>query len=246
MGTLTTVLLIAGPMFLIEWRWPGRRWPERRRWLARAVAFNVVQVLIVVVAGLTWNRWLAGQSFWTVADLGVTAGAAIGYLVITFVYYWWHRARHEIPFLWRWLHQVHHSPQRLELLTSFYKHPFEIAINGMLSSVILFVLVGATPAQAGLAIVLTGATELFYHWNIKTPYWLGWFIQRPESHCVHHARGTHTHNFSDLPLWDMLFGTFLNPRREDFKCGFGGDKEMRLWALLLGRHLTSPQPTREQ
>ena len=53
-------------------------------------------------------------------------GAIVGYLAITFVYYWWHRWRHESPFLWRWFHQVHHSPQRIEIITSFYKHPLEI------------------------------------------------------------------------------------------------------------------------
>ena len=59
--------------------------------------------------------------------LGRTGGAIVGYLVITFVYYWWHRARHEVPILWRCFHQVHHSPQRIEIITSFYKHPVEIA-----------------------------------------------------------------------------------------------------------------------
>ena len=46
-------------------------------------------------------------------------GALLGYLTITFVYYWWHRARHEHPWLWRYLHQIHHSPARLEIVTSF-------------------------------------------------------------------------------------------------------------------------------
>jgi len=41
---------------------------------------------------------------------------------------------------------------------------------------------------------------------------MGYFIQRPEAHCVHHRLGFHYHNFADLSLWDMLFGTFRNPR----------------------------------
>jgi len=47
----------------------------------------------------------------------------------------WHRARHESDFLWRWLHQVHHSPVRIEIMTTFYKHPVEQLVNGVLSSV---------------------------------------------------------------------------------------------------------------
>jgi sterol desaturase/sphingolipid hydroxylase (fatty acid hydroxylase superfamily) len=42
--------------------------------------------------------------------------------------------------------------------------------------------------------------------------WLGYFIERPESHSLHHQRGVHRHNDADLPVLDMLFGTFHNPR----------------------------------
>ena len=45
-------------------------------------------------------------------------------------------------------HQVHHSPQRIEIITSFYKHPFEILANSVLSSAILYLLVGVGP-EAG-------------------------------------------------------------------------------------------------
>ena len=83
--------------------------------------------------------------------------------------------------------------------------------------------------------LLTGIAELFYHWNIKTPYWIGFLIQRPESHCIHHQRNKHSNNYSDLPLWDMLFGTFHNPRAKEFACGFAGNREQDLVMMLLGR-----------
>jgi sterol desaturase/sphingolipid hydroxylase (fatty acid hydroxylase superfamily) len=120
------------------------------------------------------------------------------------------------------------------VLTSFYKHPIEIVANCVLSSLIVYVLLGLELSSASLAMTLDGLGELFYHWNIKTPYWLGYFFQRPESHCVHHPHGHHTNNFSDLPLWDMLFGTFENPRTAPTICGFGPEAEQRLPALLAG------------
>ena len=52
---------------------------------------------------------------------------------------------------------------------------------------------------------------MFQHWNVKTPRWLGYIIQRPESHGLHHELGVHARNYSDFPLWDMLMGTFVNP-----------------------------------
>jgi sterol desaturase/sphingolipid hydroxylase (fatty acid hydroxylase superfamily) len=177
---------------------------------------------------------MMGKSLWNTQALGITGSAVIGYLVITFIYYWWHRARHQNHFLWRWIHQVHHSPQRIEVITSFYKHPLELIVNSILSSTILYMLVGVDPKAGSLAILLTGLAELFYHWNVKTPYWLGFIFQRPESHCVHHQEGLHKYNYSDLPLWDILFGTFLNPKTFEAKCGFGPERELRLGKMLMG------------
>lgn len=226
---------VAVAMLAVERLAPGRRFPEVPGWLPRALALTAVQVAMVFVGGLSWDRWFAGTSLWQASALGTPAGAVAGYLAITFVYYWWHRARHQVPALWRWLHQIHHSPRRIEVVTSFYKHPLEIAANGVLSSAILYLLVGVTPAAASLAVLATGLAELFYHWNVRTPHWLGYFIQRPESHCVHHERDRHRNNYSDLPLWDMLFGTFENPRAEPAACGFEGHREALLAPMLRGR-----------
>jgi sterol desaturase/sphingolipid hydroxylase (fatty acid hydroxylase superfamily) len=85
---------------------------------------------------------MARHRLWSADKLGTVGGALVGYLVVTFIYYWWHRWRHESSFLWRWIHQVHHSPQRIEVITSFYKHPLEILVNSALSSVILYLGVG--------------------------------------------------------------------------------------------------------
>jgi len=57
---------------------------------------------------------------------------------------------------------VQHSACRIEVLTSFYKHPVEQLINSILSSPVLYALLGLDPASASLAILLAGAAELFY------------------------------------------------------------------------------------
>ena len=227
----------AAAMMGVEALAPGRAWPRVPGWWRRALLLTAVQPLAVWIAGALLDPWLLAHRPWSADDLGPVGGALVGYLAITFVYYAWHRARHEVPLLWRWLHQVHHSPQRLEVVASFYKHPLEIAANAALSSAILYLAVGLSPAAAGLAVLLTGLAELFYHWNVRTPRWLGFLIQRPESHCVHHQAGLHAKNYSDLPLWDWLFGTLDNPRAWDAACGFGDD-ERRLVEMLRGVDVT--------
>src|SRR5215204_6627418 len=175
-GPMLIVLGIGLGMLAAERLIPGRDWPRVQGWLARAVLFNLIQAGVVLLTGLTLDTWFPQLRLWDLESLGVIGGALAGYLVITFVYYWWHRARHETPFLWRWFHQVHHSPQRIELLTSFYKHPLEIIANGVLSSFVLYALLGLSPSAAALAVTATGVAELFYHWNVRTPYWLGFII----------------------------------------------------------------------
>ena len=159
---------------------------------------------ISVLAGQTWNRWLDHTSIFQLKEhFSDWSSAAIIYFFSTFVYYWWHRYRHESPVLWRVLHQIHHSARRLEIVTSFYKHPVEILINSILSSLIVYPLFGASVSAAGYYTILIAAGEFFYHWNIKTPLWVGFIFQRPESHRVHHQFRHHTNNFADIPLWDM-------------------------------------------
>jgi sterol desaturase/sphingolipid hydroxylase (fatty acid hydroxylase superfamily) len=239
---MQTALLVVGvgfAMLAVERLAPGRRFESSRGWWLRAVALNGVQAGVAYLSVATWDRWFPGLALMHAGGFGLIADALIGYVTITFVYYWWHRARHEIPPLWR-LHQLHHSPSRLEVLTTFYKHPLEILINGVLTSAILYVLLGLDPASASLAVLFAGLAELFYHWNVKTPYWLGYLIQRPESHCIHHQRGRHRNNYSDLPLWDMLFGTFENPRTKTMLCGFGARAEQRLGTMLAGGNPFKP------
>jgi sterol desaturase/sphingolipid hydroxylase (fatty acid hydroxylase superfamily) len=227
-----TVFCAAVLMMLLEHRKPGRRWPHVRGWWLRAGIANSVQFALVLTTGLLWDEWVGARRLFSITSWGATVGGLVGYGVLTFVYYWWHRWRHEVSWLWR-LHQMHHSAQRIEVLTSFYKHPLEIFADCLLTSAILYAVLGLGAQGAALALLLSGLGELFYHWNCKTPRWLGYLFQRPESHCVHHEEGVHHYNYSDLPLWDMLFGTFSNPEAWEGRCGLGAENEGRVLELLL-------------
>lgn len=238
--TITLAVLGVGLLMIaIERLRPGRKWPKVSGWWGRALLLNGCQVGIVFLAGHTWEGWMRDHRPWSADGLGLVGGAAVGYLAITFVYYWWHRWRHEVPFLWRWFHQVHHSPQRIEIITSFYKHPFELVANSLLSGAILYFGVGLGPQAASIVVILTGLAELFYHWNVNTPRWLGFLFQRPESHCLHHESGVHSCNYADLPVWDMLFGTFRNPGCWKKSCGFEGGAERRLLDMIRGKDVAA-------
>lgn len=237
--TLLLVILFGLCAILAERVWPARELPRVRGWWARAVALNLVQVGAVLLIGRFVDPWLAshplglGLRTWSPWAQG---GAA--YLGSSLVYYGWHRARHSSSWLWRVLHQTHHAPERLEASMAFYKHPFEALSNALISSVLAYALLGCSAEGAGIYTLLAGSAELFYHLNLRTPRWLGYLIQRPEMHRIHHMRGHHAHNYADLPVIDMLFGTYWNPVDElEVVCGFGPAQEDRFEDLLLTRDL---------
>jgi sterol desaturase/sphingolipid hydroxylase (fatty acid hydroxylase superfamily) len=246
-SNLILLIILGAGLAMMAWERlrPARPLPEVEGWWGRAILLNGCQLGMVFVAGWTWDKVLRAASL---LDLGDTIpawlGGLIGYLVSTFVYYWWHRARHEVDWLWRGFHQVHHSPSRLEVITSFYKHPLEIAANGILTSLIVYTFLGLGFEAAAWNTLFSALAEFFYHLNVRTPRWLGYLIQRPEMHRVHHARGAHRFNYGDLPIWDLLFGTFHNPADFDEPCGFEPDKEVALGPMLLLRdvHQGAPAP----
>jgi len=155
-GLIAIVGAIGLAMLAVEYAHPGRKFPTVPGWLIRAIAINAVQVGSIVAAGLLWNGWMRHHQVWSADGFGTIGGALFGYLALTFVFYWWHVARHRSDFLWRWLHQMHHSAQRLELLTAFYKRPAEIVTDSLISSALLYVVLGLQPMAAAFAMVLSG------------------------------------------------------------------------------------------
>src|SRR4051794_19366893 len=213
------IFAVAALCIVIERLWPAMDLPRVHAWWARVVLINAAQLGITLLAGLTWNRWCAAVSLFHIGrSMSDISAALLTYAFSTFVFYWWHRFRHESAFLWRALHQIHHSARRLEILTSFYKHPVEIWLNSILSSAIVYTLFGCDIEAAGYYTLLIAVGEFFYHWNIKTPRWVGYLFQRPESHRVHLQFRYHTNNLAGLPIWDILFGTFKNPARFAGRC----------------------------
>ena len=210
-------------------------------WWVRVILINLAQLGVVLLGSFTWERWFLESSIFNLREsLSAVPQVAAAYVLITFVFYWWHRARHENNFLWLTCHQLHHSPSRIETITSFYKHPLEILVNGIIICVLNFAVLGIAAELAAWVTLVTAAAEFFYHMNIKTPHWVGYFLQRPEMHRIHHERGKHYNNFSDLPLWDFLFGTYVNPVRVGVDCGFKPEREQAFRSMLGFKNVNRP------
>jgi len=233
--TLPTVLTIfsTAAFFVLERLLPGRPLPHVFGWYFRALLVNFAQLAITLSTAKLWIEIFGPRSLFSLAawDNPLLEGFA-GWFIGTFVFYWWHRVRHQKGF-WRVFHQVHHSPSRIEVLTSFYKHPVGILTNSILSAAIVFPFLGCSLLGAFWYNFFAATGEYFYHANFRSPEWLRYLIQTPELHSIHHQLDVHNYNYSDLPIWDRIFGTYKDTTRFVPNCGFPGRNEEQLAAMLL-------------
>ncbi|MEM8605495.1 MAG: sterol desaturase family protein [Myxococcota bacterium] len=219
---------------------PARPYAKSRDWVLRGIAAFFLYAAVSTVLPFVWDEWLGSHRLIDATGLGTWGGAAVGLLSMNLFMYVWHRALHGSEFLWRWLHQMHHSAERIDVAGAFYFSPFDMVGWTALGSLALVWAVGVTPEAAVLVNVFATFMAMFTHANIRTPRWLGFFVSRPEMHAVHHTRGEHAGNYCDLPLIDMVFGTYRNPKTFDAEVGFYDGASLRIKDMLLGRDVSTP------
>ncbi len=233
LGPLIPVLFFA--MLGIETLGTGRRWPDVRHWRLKGLGFFVVLMAINIVLPSLLPPSVSAHSLVDGRRLGIAGGIGVGFLALTFASTLLHRAYHRFDPLWRWVHQLHHSPPRLDVAGAVLFTPQEIVLNVLLFQLVEVVILGIDPIAAAAVGTIAAFYGMFQHFNIATPQWIGYLIQRPESHGVHHRRGYHAYNYADFPVWDLLMGTFRNPTRYLGDVGFEGDAATRIAPMLIGR-----------
>lgn len=229
------VMLLFAGLFAREVVAPASRNRCDRRWLILATVLGVATAALTLGLGFAFDDTIRAHALMRAGDhLPAPLVGLASFFITSFVFYWWHRATHASDFLWRVVHQLHHSARRVEALTAFYAHPVESAAAVLISTFSSYFVLGASPVAAAWALVITASFDLFLHSDMRTPRWLGWFIQRPEMHTVHHAEGHHAQNYG-LPVWDLLFGTWTNPAERVAALGFDEARSARITDMLLFR-----------
>ncbi len=223
-----------------------RQFETPRGWRMRALTVTVLTFALSMAITIFWATLLEGVSLFDGTGLGIVGGALVGILVYELIHYWYHRTAHANDFLWRWAHQMHHSAESVDAFGAYYLHPVDTFFFTTWSSLVFFPLLGLRPEAGVLAGFFLVFNAMFQHANIATPRWVGYIIQRPESHGVHHQRGKHRSNYSDLPLWDMVFGTFENPREMPETVGFYKGASRRIGEMLIMRDVSTPPEIAEE
>lgn len=239
--SLTVLALYAGLM-LWEWAAPGRPLPAVRYWRLKGLAGFATFFYLSSYLPLLWDGWLAQYQLLDLTGLGTPGGVVAGLAVYELAAYWWHRSMHRFGFLWRGFHQMHHSAERLDTFGAFWFSPLDMVGWTAVGSLALVLVVGVTPEAATVLLLIITFLGMFQHANVRTPRWLGYLVQRPESHTIHHGRGIHHYNYADLPVVDLLFGTFRNPRGFEVETGFYPGASHRVGEMLVFRDVSRPDP----
>jgi sterol desaturase/sphingolipid hydroxylase (fatty acid hydroxylase superfamily) len=234
---MIAIIALAGfTLFILERIKPNKPFVYSKNWYVRSILFNIITLLIFIIGSVSWEPWFQNvNALIPEINLNKPTQGFIVYITFQFVFYWWHRAKHRYKTLWKVFHQIHHSPQRIEVLASNYVHPFDTLSSLLIGSAITYWLFGFNLDVAAWFSLYLGVMGYFIHSNIKVPRWVGYVIQTPQMHRMHHEYAKHSSNYCDIVLFDMLFGTHLNPTEQEVcnKCGFDSNKELKIKEMLL-------------
>ena len=166
-------------------------------------------------------------------------GLGVDLLLLDCWIYWWHRANHRWPLLWRF-HEVHHLDEFLDASSALRFHWGEVLLSAIVRALVIF-LAGVPLASVIVFETLLAAVVMFHHSNLRLPRALEWalslVIVTPSIHWVHHhaIRADTDSNYSTvLSVWDRLFGSRSASRRVvDMAIGVEGHGEERLARLLI-------------
>lgn len=158
-------------------------------------------------------------------------------------YYWSHRLEHRVSVLWAF-HQLHHSDARMNTSTWARDHFLQNSWRSFFSIFTLGLIVDLDLTEAGEAALYSNTflmvLSLFYHSAIRVRVpWLDRILVTPQVHRIHHGvdPAYHNKNFADaLPIFDILFGTYHRPGKEEFPAtGLGPDYPAfrSLWSAQL-------------
>lgn len=220
--SLSGLLLIA----LLE-----RVMPYRRDWnkadgdvKTDALHVLITQLILPKTLELVWPLLFLGiaaalsvqfgpQNLWP-HEWPILAQVFLMLLIAEFGRYWVHRAAHEVSFLWRF-HAVHHSPKRLYFFNAARFHPLE-KIYFLIPEVAPFILLGTNVECLAVYAVFNSIHGLMQHSNIRVNGgWLNYVFSLTELHRWHHSLHIEESNRNygnNLIIWDIIFGTFFNPK----------------------------------
>jgi sterol desaturase/sphingolipid hydroxylase (fatty acid hydroxylase superfamily) len=186
------------------------------------------------------SRWATDTALdWRPDWYGGIIEVALDIVALDFLIYWWHRANHAVPLLWRF-HEVHHLDEFLDVTSAVRFHFGEVLLSaGFRVLVILALDIPLASILIFEGVVLVAAA--FQHSNLSLAPGREEMISRviitPSIHWVHHhaVRADTDSNYGTiLSLWDSKFGSRSpTPRTPDLAMGVEAQPDVPFLQLLI-------------
>ena len=181
---------------------------------------NILMVFILKGATLALHFYLYQFKLFNISEiLPIWVLWILTFVMIDFVFYFYHRISHRVNFLWA-IHMSHHSSEEMNFAVSFRQAWF-----GPVSKIPFFMtlpLLGFDPTIIAVAGVISTLWGIVGHTQIIGNLGpLEWIFNTPSHHRVHHGANPQyiDKNYGNLfIIWDRIFGTF-EPEDEPVKFG---------------------------
>jgi len=208
-GALALVLLLV----LVEFLWQRLRGVEAYDWRESATSTAIMagQGLARAGTALLVSPLLQAVYRHRLLDIPLRSGISLLglFLLVEFVYYWFHRASHRVRWLWA-THRVHHSSRRLNF-TAAYRLGWTNLISGGWLLFAPLVWLGYAPAAVFGMLAVNLGYQFFLHTELIGRLGpLERVLNTPSQHRVHHCAepALLDRNFGGvLIVFDRLFGT---------------------------------------
>lgn len=196
--------------------------------LAFIISLITVKPMSGLVMGLT-GRYSFGLLQW-IPFPGIS-GKVAAFLLMDMTFYWWHRANHLVPVLWR-LHSVHHCDPDIDVSSSFRFHAVEILLSTGFRVIQISLIAPGLITYLVYEFVFTCAT-MFHHSNLRMPIMIERILNKvvvtPRMHGIHHSgiqKETDSNYSVIFRWWDGLFGSLrLNVPQSAITIGVPGYSE---------------------
>ena len=224
-GLLGTAAVFVAEFMLAGWRESSIRhlmkttktgWSDIAMFILDQVKLTrLILIVFTLGIGLASGEWL---NAFVAQHTGVQIGVGhwpiliqlpVIYLIYTYLDYWTHRVGHMKTF-WP-IHRFHHAARDFYILTSVRVHPADLSSLFILTVPLMFL----APSVETLFLLFAWQSflRMLIHSRIPSNWgWVGrWLVQSPMDHRMHHIRDMSEGqgmNYSLLPLWDRLHGTW--------------------------------------
>ncbi len=233
--SLYLIATAAVVLFVLERLFPLRK---AKRRLASRLIVNAVVSALAIAAGLLIVKPIAtslllraSANEWgltRILSANTMAQAVAAFLLVDLSFYYWHRANHSWPVLWRF-HNAHHIDPDLDVTTAVRFHFVEIAFSAAFRA-LQVTIIGGPPAAFVAYEIAFQLDTLFQHSNVRLPLSvervLNLVLVTPRMHGIHHSERFHEMNSnwsSVFSWWDRLHGTLrLNVPQAEIDIGVAG------------------------